>query len=95
MGVGARPGFETAHRSKIAVRMAKAGGTDTTASQISHAIPPQHESTQAQKPQNINDQNLNPDMYSRELHAKLLVDSHSWTSGQRANYTSAHRAPLV
>ena len=34
---------------------AHAGGDDTTASQISHAIPTPHESTQAHKPQNIND----------------------------------------
>ena len=58
----------------------RSGRADTTASRISHVIPPQHESTQAQKPQNINDQNPNPDMRSRELHAKLLVDSHSWAS---------------
>ena len=34
---------------------AHAGGDDTTASKISHAIPTPHESTQAHKPQNIND----------------------------------------
>ena len=54
-GGGAWAGFEMAHRSKLAARTAEAGGTDTTTSQISHAIPPRHESTQAQKPQNIND----------------------------------------
>ena len=58
----------------------RSGRADTTASRISHVIPPQHESTQAQKPQNIKDQNPNLDMRSRELHAKLLVDSHSWAS---------------
>ena len=62
----------------------RSGRADTTASRISHVIPPQHESTQAQKPQNINDQNPNSDMRSRELHAKLLVDSHSWASGRCA-----------
>ncbi len=51
----AGPDNEPKRRSKLAARTAEAGGTDTTASQISHAIPPQHESTQAQKPQNIND----------------------------------------
>lgn len=40
----------SSQRGRLAVRTAEAGGTDTTASQISHAIPPQHESTQAQKP---------------------------------------------
>ena len=34
---------------------APAGDGNTTARQISHAIPPRHESTHAQKPQNIND----------------------------------------
>ena len=78
----------------------RSGRADTTASQISHAIPPQHESTQAQKPQNINDQNPNPDMRSREVHAKLLVDSHSWASGRCAephvstlSSPAAHPAP--
>ena len=81
---GAWPDNEPTRRSKLAARMAEAGGTDTTVSQISHAIPPQHESTQAQKSQSINDQNPKPDMRSRELHAKLLVDSHSWASGRRS-----------
>ena len=80
----AGPDNDPTRRSKLAARTAEAGGTDTTASQISHAIPPQHESTQAQKPQNINDQNPKPDMRSRELHAKLLVGSHSWASGRCA-----------
>ena len=39
--------------------------------QISHAIPPRHESTRAQKPQNINDQTSILEIYSGELHAKL------------------------
>ena len=73
----AGPDNEPTRRSKLAARTAEAGGTDTTASQISHAIPPQHEATQAQRPQSIDDQNPNSDMRSRELHAKLLVDSHS------------------
>ena len=96
----AGPGNESTRRSKLAARMAEVGGADTTASQISHAIPPQHESTQAQKPQNINDQNPNPDMRSRELHAKLLVDSHSRASGRCAephvstpSSPAAHPAP--
>ena len=80
----AGPDNEPTCRSKLAARTAEVGGTDTTASRISHAIPPQHESTQAQTPQNINDQNPNPDMRSREVHAKLLVDSHSWASGRCA-----------
>ena len=45
VGGGAWPDNEPTHRSKVAVRMAEAGGTHTTASRISHAIPPQHEST--------------------------------------------------
>ena len=45
VGGGARPDNEPTHRSKVAVRMAEAGGTDTTASRISHVIPPQYEST--------------------------------------------------
>ena len=99
---GAWPDNEPTHRSKLAARTAEAGGTHTTASQISHAIPPQHESTQAQKPQNINDQNPNLDMRSREVHAKLLVDSHSWASGRCAephvstlSSPAAHPAPPV
>ena len=40
--------------------------------QISHAIPPRHESTQPQKPQNINDQIAKFEICSRELHAKFL-----------------------
>ena len=96
----AGPDNDPTRRSKLAVRMAEAGGTDTTTSQISHAIPPQHESTQAQKPQNINDQNPKPDMRSRELHAKLLVGSHSRASGRCAephvstpSSPAAHPAP--
>ena len=94
------PGFELTRRSKLAARTAEAGGADTTASRISHAIPPQHESTQAQKPQNIKDQNPNLDMRSLEVHAKLLVDSHSWASGRCAephvstlSSPAAHPAP--
>ena len=45
---------------------------ETTARQISHAIPPRHDPTQAQKPQNINDQISKPEILSGELHAKLL-----------------------
>ena len=98
--VSGGPDNEPTRRSKLAARTAEAGGTDTTTSQISHAIPPQHESTQAQKPQNINDQNPDPDMRSRELHAKLLVDSHSRASGRCAephvstpSSPAAHPAP--
>ena len=40
--------------------------------QISHAIPPRHDPTQAKKPQNINDQISKPEILSGELHAKLL-----------------------
>ena len=100
VGGGARPDNEPTRRSKLAARAAEVGGADTTASQISHAIPPQHESTQAQKPQNINDQNPNPDMRPREVHAKLLVDSHSWASRRCAephvstlSSPAAHPAP--
>ena len=96
----AGPDNDPTRRSKLAARTAEAGGTDTTASQISHAIPPQHESTQAQKSQNINDQNPKPDMRSRELHAELLVDSDSWASGRCAephvstlSSPAAHPAP--
>ena len=39
VGGGAWPDNEPTHRSKVAVRMAEAGGTDTTASRISHVIP--------------------------------------------------------
>ena len=44
-------------------------------STYSHAIPPQHKPTQAQKPQNINDQISKPEILSGELHAKLMIDS--------------------
>ena len=100
VGGGAWPDNEPTRRSKLAARTAEVGGADTTASQISHAIPPQHEATQAQRPQNIDDQNPNPDMRSRELHAKLLVGSHSWASGRCAephvstlSSPAAHPAP--
>ena len=97
---GAWPDNEPTRRSKLAARTAEVGGADTTASRISHVIPPQHESTQAQTPQNINDQNPNSDMRSREVYAKLLVDSHSWASGRCAephvstlSSPAAHPAP--
>ena len=97
----AGPGWTTSQRADRSSRRGRlAGGTHTTASRISHAIPPQHESTQAQKPQNIKDQNPTLDMRSRELHAKLLVDSHSWASGRCAephvstlSSPAAHPAP--
>ena len=44
----------------------------TTARQISHAIPPGHQSIRAQKPQNINDQISTLEIHSGKLHAKLL-----------------------
>ena len=49
-----------------------AGDGKTTARQISHAIPPGHQSMHAQKPQNINDQISILEIHSGELHAKLL-----------------------
>ena len=48
------------------------GGGRAWPRQISHAIPPRHDPTQAQKPQNINDQISKPEILSGELHAKLL-----------------------
>ena len=45
--------------------------SNTQPKQISHAIPPRHESTRAQKPQNINDQISIVEIHSGELHAKL------------------------
>ena len=56
------------------------GGAKTTARQISHAIPPRHDPTQAQKPQNINDQISKPEIPSGELHAKLMIDSQDWAT---------------
>ena len=56
------------------------GGVKTTARQISHAIPPRHDPTQAQKPQNINDQISKPEIPSGELHAKLMIDSQDWAT---------------
>ena len=47
------------------------GGGGAWPRQISHAIPPRHDPTQAQKPQNINDQISKPEILSGELHAKL------------------------
>ena len=76
VGGGAWPDNEPTRRSKLAARTAEVGGADTTASQVPHAIPPQYESRQAQKSQNINDQNTDTDMRSRELHAELLVVRH-------------------
>lgn len=55
---------------------ASAGGDDTTARQISHAIPPQHKPTQARKPQNTNDHISIPEILSEELHATLMIDNH-------------------
>ena len=51
---------------------APAGDGKTTARQISHAIPPGHQSIRAQKPQNINDQISTLEIHSGKLHAKLL-----------------------
>ena len=48
------------------------GGGGAWPRQISHAIPPRHDPTQAQKPQNINDQISKPEILSGELHAKLM-----------------------
>ena len=38
---------------------------------------------------------LNTEMRSRELHAKLLVDSHSWVSGRRIEPPISAQAPLA
>ena len=46
--------------------------SNTQPKQISHAIPPRHESMDAQKPQNINDQISIVEILLGELHAKLL-----------------------
>ena len=51
-----------------------------SARQISHAIPPRHKPTQAQKPQNINDQISIPEILSGELHAKLPINSQNWAT---------------
>ena len=48
------------------------GGGRAWPRQISHAIPPRHDPTQAQKPQNINDRISKPEILSGELHAKLM-----------------------
>ena len=98
-GDGAWPGFEATHNRASAAGVEGAGGTagpdcgtrgrHRHHRQINVACnSPRHESPQAQKPQNINDQNPNPDMRSRELHAKLRVDSHRWASGQCADRSS-------
>ena len=78
----AGPGWTTGQRADRSSRRGwpKWAGLTPPPAEFRMQFPPQHESTQAQKPQNINDQNPNPDMRSRELHAKLLVDSHSWAS---------------
>ena len=41
---------------------------------------PRHDPTQAQKPQNINDQISKPEILSGELHAKLMIDSQDWAT---------------
>ena len=51
---------------------------EATARQISHAIPPGHQSIHAQKPQNINDSTSTLEIHSEELHAKLLDDRGAW-----------------
>ena len=84
-----RQGFQTTGPpGRQGQAAAHANGDDTASSQISHAIPPRHESPQAQKPQNINDQSPHPDMRSWELHAKLMFGSRSWVSGRRAERSS-------
>ena len=55
--------------------------SSTQPKQISHAIPPRHESMHAQKPQNINDQTSTLEIHSGELHAKLVGE---WPVGQQA-----------
>ena len=49
-----------------------ANDSSTQPRQISHAIPPRHGSMHTQKPQNINDQTSTLEIYSGELHAKLM-----------------------
>ena len=62
-----------------------------TASQTSHAIPPQHEPTQAQKPQNINDQISIPEILSRELHTKLMIEHHNRATYNNPKHSQAPR----
>ncbi len=60
----------------------------------SHAIPPVQESTQAQKPQSINDPITGSEIQSGELHATLIADQVEGpgrASSRRASHTSATR----
>ena len=66
--------------------------SNTQPKQISHAIPPRHESMDAQKPQNINDQISIVEILLGELHAKLprcsqdsvpCRDQARWCGGRR------------
>ena len=60
-----------AHEWRQGLAAVPVGGGGAWPRQISHAIPPRHDPTQAQKPQNINDQISKPEILSGELHAKL------------------------
>ena len=66
---------------------------ETTARQISHAIPPRHDPTQAQKPQNINDQISKPEILSGELHAKLMGERPVGPQAARPTHQQAMQRP--
>ena len=68
----------------------RSGRADTTASRISHAIPSQHESTQAQKPQNINDQNQTPTCAHGNCMRNCWLTAIAGHQGDAPNHTSAH-----
>ena len=86
----AGPDNEPKRRSKLAARTAEVGGADTTASRISHAIPPQHESTQAQKPQNINDQNQTSTCAHGKCIRNCWLTAIAGHQGDAPNHTAAH-----
>ena len=66
---------------------------ETTARQISHAIPPRHDPAQAQKPQNINDQISKPEILSGELHAKLMGERPVGPQAARPTHQQAMQRP--
>ena len=62
----------------------------TSDSQISHAIPPVQESTPAQKPQNINDQNQTPTCAHGNCMRNRWLTAIAGHQGDAPNHTSAH-----
>jgi len=70
---------------------APAGGDPTTSRHISHVISPRSLFETTQKRCNSNDMDSTFELIAGELRAELLLDSHSWASGQRTQQHQPRR----